>query len=657
MKRIFVIFIFVLSVYVYGSQFQILQEPAEITMHAGFVNLPDGDRYDINGDLCGMLIVRTGIEEMNIDSPMRNRQINKAGEYWVVLSPGAAYVDLKKVDYATLMVDFRQSINRIESGKVYEMTIDGDGGGEFVTISIIAEPEGAEKWLDGELLGIAASYPVKKGEHQLKIKQEGYKSYSATITVDEDNVLFKDIELDRQRPVMITITSEPQGAELYLDGVKEGETNIQPFRFPQEYELRLVLDKYDTIEEKIIVQETGSNTWHYDLVKVTSILSIDVTPAAADIFINNQKLTGKSKEVSAGQYLIEVSCDGWYPESRNIIIEKGSDKRESFTLIQKTGSLQVTVSPMEAESILKRRGSEIKNWTGSQYLDDLPVGEYELTTSLSSYQTESSKIIIKEKEISTAKVNLIPGRSKPPISSSNVEMVFVEGGTFQMGSNDGGSDEKPVHRVTVSDFYIGKYEVTQELYESVMGKNPSHFKGSGKDAPIEKVSWYDAVEFCNKLSDKEGLSRCYTGSGKNIDCDFNANGYRLPTEAEWEYAARGGNGSKGYKYSGSDDIGSVAWYSSNSGSKTHSVGGKKANEMGIYDISGNVWEWCWDWYGDYSSGSQKNPRGSSSGASRVLRGGSWNGDASSCRSANRSCGSPGSSFDYLLGFRLACSSK
>ena len=242
-------------------------------------------------------------------------------------------------------------------------------------------------------------------------------------------------------------------------------------------------------------------------------------------------------------------------------------------------------------------------------------------------------------------------RSVPPKG-----MVFVKGGTFQMGSASGEDDEKPVHSVTVSDFYIGKYEVTQDLYESVMGNNPSYFKESGKDAPVEKVSWYDAVEYCNKRSDKEGLKRCYSGSGENINCDFDANGYRLPTEAEWEFAARGGNKSKGYTYSGSNDINEVAWYRDNSGSKTHSAGGKQANELGIYDMSGNVWEWCWDWYVDYSSGSQNNPRGSSSGSYRVYRGGSWSYGASYCRIAYRSCYDPGFSSSNL-GFRFACSSK
>ena len=176
----------------------------------------------------------------------------------------------------------------------------------------------------------------------------------------------------------------------------------------------------------------------------------------------------------------------------------------------------------------------------------------------------------------------------------NCDWVFVQGGTFEMGEGN----EK--HRVTLSDFYIGKYEVTQREWKEVMGNNPSNFKGD--DLPVEQVSWDDIQDYLQKLNAK---------AGKN---------YRLPTEAEWEYAARGGNKSRGYEYSGSNSVSSVAWYNTN---QTHSVGTKQANELGIYDMSGNVWEWCNDWYGDYSSNAQTNPQGPTSGTYRVLRGGSF----------------------------------
>jgi formylglycine-generating enzyme required for sulfatase activity len=210
------------------------------------------------------------------------------------------------------------------------------------------------------------------------------------------------------------------------------------------------------------------------------------------------------------------------------------------------------------------------------------------------------------------------------------ELVFVEGGTFQMGSSSGESDEQPVHSVTLSSFNIGKYEVTQAQWIAVMGSNPSSFSGCD-NCPVEEVSWNEVQEFIRKLNAQ---------TGKN---------YRLPTEAEWEYAARGGKQSRGYTYSGSNDLGSVA--SNNSGSKKHAVGGKQANELGIYDMSGNVSEWCSDWYGNYSSYNETNPTGASSGQFRVLRGGSWADFASFCRSAFRSSDNPVSRRSYY-GFRL-----
>jgi serine/threonine protein kinase/formylglycine-generating enzyme required for sulfatase activity len=212
------------------------------------------------------------------------------------------------------------------------------------------------------------------------------------------------------------------------------------------------------------------------------------------------------------------------------------------------------------------------------------------------------------------------------------DMVFVKSGTFQMGSNDGGSDEKPVHTVTVDDFYIGRYEVTQKQWVSIMGSNFSCFKGD--NLPVEQVGWNDVQAFIRKLNGGT--------DGK----------FRLPTEAEWEYAARGGNQSRDYTYAGSNNVEEVAWYNSNSGSKTHSVGQKKPNELGLYDMSGNVYEWCQDWYGAYASHAQTNPTGTDSGTFRVFRGGSWNGDARRVRVAYRYFYYP-SYRSYPLGFRLA----
>ena len=233
-------------------------------------------------------------------------------------------------------------------------------------------------------------------------------------------------------------------------------------------------------------------------------------------------------------------------------------------------------------------------------------------------------------------------------------MVAVQGGTFTMGAtSEQGSDaydnEKPAHSVILSSYYIGETEVTQELWEAVMGSNPSHFKGSNR--PVESVSWNDCQEFLSRLNRITGER------------------FRLPTEAEWEYAARGGSRSRGYKYSGSDNLDDVAWYWVNSGDsrltgdwdrnkitnnhcQTHPVATKRANELGIYDMSGNVWEWCSDWYGSYSSSPQTNATGPSSGSYRVNRGGSWLNLARYCRVSRRDLNLLDNRIS-LLGLRLA----
>jgi formylglycine-generating enzyme required for sulfatase activity len=216
------------------------------------------------------------------------------------------------------------------------------------------------------------------------------------------------------------------------------------------------------------------------------------------------------------------------------------------------------------------------------------------------------------------------------------KMVSVKGGTFTMGCsgeqiNDCVYDEVPAHQVTLSSYKIAKYPVTQELWVQIMGYNPSYFKGD--DYPVDGVSWLDVQEFLSKLN---------AATGKN---------YRLPTEAEWEFAARGGNKSKGYKSSGSNDIDAVAWFDDNSGGEMHPVGTKAPNELGIYDMNGNAWEWCSDWFGVYSPEAKTNPQGPDTGGARILRGGCWYSIAPMCRVSYRDYFAPENRHAFF-GFRL-----
>ena len=229
----------------------------------------------------------------------------------------------------------------------------------------------------------------------------------------------------------------------------------------------------------------------------------------------------------------------------------------------------------------------------------------------------------------------------PPIPP---EFILVQGGTFNPTTN---------YTVTLSSYYISKFEVTQSEYQSIMNENPSVFVGFPQ-RPVERVNWFKAIEYCNRRSLLEGLAPCFSYSDYgtnpndwpqgwsnnntnhlNMSCDWNANGYRLPTEMEWMYAAKGGQQSLGYTYSGSNITGNVAWFSSNSSNRTHDIGTKVANELGTYDMSGNVREWCWDIQGSYPVGAITNPKGPVSGTLRMGRGGGWNLSASYCTVSSR----------------------
>ncbi len=254
-----------------------------------------------------------------------------------------------------------------------------------------------------------------------------------------------------------------------------------------------------------------------------------------------------------------------------------------------------------------------------------------------------------------------------------IELTHIEGGIFQMGSNGGDPDEQPIHRVEVSDFYMMSTEVTQELWEEVMGTSiqeqreastmPLPMKAVGPQQPVYYVSWYEAVEFCNRLSRRNGLDPVYysdqafreeynAGDEDSVFWNRDADGYRLPTEAEWEYAARGGSVGNDTLYSGNNDLHEVAWYNMNCDEATHRVGTKSPNELGLYDMSGNVWEWCWDRFGFFPDSAQVDPAGPDTGSRRTRRGGAFSYYDFYCRITSRSGYSP-SYRNENLGLRIA----
>ena len=243
-----------------------------------------------------------------------------------------------------------------------------------------------------------------------------------------------------------------------------------------------------------------------------------------------------------------------------------------------------------------------------------------------------------------------PRVSNPP-STNATERVLIPAGQFVMGDKD--EIDAPPHEVAVSAFLMDKNLVTQEAFQKVMGANPSRWKGDKN--PVEQLRWSDAVKYCNKRSDREGLRSCY--DLKTLQCDFEANGYRLPTEAEWEYACRAGTTTAYFFGNSPAKLGDYAWFDKNSGGHPRPVGQKQPNPWGLYDMVGNVWEWCNDFYqvDYYQTAPRENPRGPKQGQNKVLRGGAWRFSADNCRSGYRYNESPGSAdvcFGYdIYGFR------
>lgn len=421
------------------------------------------------------------------------------------------------------------------------------------------------------------------------------------------------------------------GANVFVDGTHIGAAPLKSNAIKSgEHKVRIMKTMYKMYEDSVVIKDNEVTPFSPKLQPDFA----NVTIKAGDgcqIYVDNEYKGTKtwSGRLSSGNHLLEARKDNHRTSSVPKNIEP-STSTLVFNLADPTpimGALNVISTPAMADVYVD---AKLVGRTPMRH--DVLVGNREVVICKQGFKDYKQSIRVEENNIVDIVATMAEYKEETYIETAkgiNLKMIYVEGGTFAMGSNSVYDNEKPVHNVTLDSYYIGETEITQAQWRAVMGSNPSEYKGNNR--PVENVSWNDAQEFCKKLSELTGKR------------------YVLPTEAQWEYAARGGNQSKGYTYSGSNNIDEVAKYNSGGYSKVKS---KKPNELGIYNMSGNVWEWCSDWYGSYSSSSQTNPQGPNSGSYRVLRGGSWNYSASCCRVANRGRNDP--SHTSSCGFRVVC---
>ena len=551
---------------------------------------------DQNGQKCALVKIITTQTGFSFDvgslGVVKTEQ--KVGEVWVYVPEGVKRITLSHPQLGQLRdYDLGQSLKRartyvlqLTSGEV-QTTVRQARTSQYVVFQL--QPQNAVVMLNGEMLqtaGGTATKLMRFGTYDYRVQAPDYLPAVGKVAVsDPKQKHVVNVQLKPNfAPVTLTVENN---AEIWVNGERKASGtwtgNLGAGAY--EFETRLPNHRSATTTRDIAA---GSEPLSIRLNAPTPIYGeadINSTPAMADIFIDGQK-RGQTPQLIdqllIGQHQLRLSKQGYADYNGTVTIREGE-----------TMSVSATLSNISV--------------TEQQRSFNLPMEDI--------------------------------AQSRRTITVGNVQftMIRVDGGTFQMGATpeqeNPESCEKPVHTVTLSPYYIGETEVTQELWQTVMRSNPSNFKG--KNLPVGNISWNDCQEFVRKLSRQTGLK------------------FRLPTEAEWEYAARGGNKSRGYQYSGSNNLNDVAWYDSNSSSSTHAVKTKLPNELGIYDMSGNVWEWCQDWYGSYIAGSQTNPTGPSSGSKRVLRGGIWNYDVRrSCRVAFRFAFTPDSRA-INLGLRLA----
>ncbi len=458
---------------------------------------------------------------------------------------------------------------------------------------------------------------------------------------------------------VVAFESDPSGAMVEVDGQPVGETPCSRAMVPGIYKVGVKKVRYVAHEQTLEVKSGATPKVAAVLTPDFGWLTVESDPTGLPATLDGESVGATpltAREVAPGPHEIVIDAPDYHAEGRRVVIERAERETVRVAPVPRNGGITVIATDPKGNALVAvvKEGERI---LGKAYESiTLLQGPHGLTVE-SNASIWKGEVLVVEEQMTEVPVSLAAKLESSPAAQGSLKMVAIPAGSFVMGSpsSEAGRDgDEQQHRVEITQgFYLSATEVTQAQYQTVMGANPSQAKGA--DLPVEQVSWFDAAQFCNKLSEREGLKAAYRISGSDVTWDRAAPGYRLPTEAEWEYACRAGTAAAYNTGDGEADLGRAAWYSVNAGSNTHPVGTKTANAWGLYDMHGNVWEWCWDWSGDYHAGSQRDPQGATGGPNRVIRGGSWLIDARYCRSAIRNRIAPSYAFSNL-GFRVARSS-
>ena len=498
--------------------------------------------------------------------------------------------------------------------------------------------QGARVFVDDEYAGTAPcrSDRLASGEYQVRIVQNLYSPVSERVVVSDGQTLrfAPTLHADFAR---VTLAVEG-GAEIWIDDQRKGAGSWTDILASGDYRVECLLPSHrSTVRELKVDPTMDGRTIRLDTpTPIYGSLDINSTPAGADIWLDGVRVGTTPMllpECLVGEHTVRISKAGYGDYTRTFSLAE--DATEEVGCRLEDGRPVVIAAPAGADIYVDGRRVGTGRFEGS-----LGYGSHTVYAALDGKQTATQTVDVPQGSGSLPDVTLaFLGPQTFHVNGVSFVMMPVEAGSFTMGATpemeNPRDNERTTHRVTLTrNYYLGRTEVTQALWRAVMGANPSGFKGD--ERPVENVSWEDCQQFLQKLNALTGRT------------------FRLPTEAEWEYAARGGWKGRGCPYSGSRSLKEVAWYGGNSNGRTHDVGTKQPNELGLYDMSGNVWEWCHDWYGSYSRADQTDPTGPSGGSYRVIRGGGWYCNARYCRSSYRYYGTPDTRGDGL-GLRLCLS--